>query len=165
MMIRPLGEEHRARIHELRHLSEERLQAKGLEQFTTGPRAPKAHAHLDELLDAGAFAGWLDDTGRLTAVVAVTEKGDPDFWTVTEDAETDVRYVGRFMSEPGTGDGDRLMKAVMADERAHGVRLLRLDCWATNDALHDYYRRHGWRHVRTMQVPGRFSGALFDYTL
>ncbi|MDO5698146.1 MAG: hypothetical protein Q4G51_09250 [Dermatophilus congolensis] len=165
MMIRPLGEEYRARVHELRDESEHRLSAKGLDQFTTGPRAAKAHEHLDALMDAQAFAGWLNDDGKLTAVVAVEDEGDPDFWTVTEAGEQDVRYVCRFMSEPGSGDGDRLMNAVMAAERASGTRLLRLDCWATNEGLHDYYRKHGWRHVRTMTVPGRYSGALFDCTL
>jgi hypothetical protein len=37
---------------------------------------------------------------------------------------------------------------------------LRLDAWTTNRRLHDYYRRRGFTHVRT--VGSRVSGACFQ---
>jgi len=37
---------------------------------------------------------------------------------------------------------------------------LRLDAWTTNPALHNYYRRRGFQHVRT--VASRISGACFQ---
>jgi hypothetical protein len=41
-------------------------------------------------------------------------------------------------------------------------RWLRLDAWKTNIALHGYYERHGFAHVRTVSLPHRGSGALFQ---
>jgi hypothetical protein len=40
--------------------------------------------------------------------------------------------------------------------------LIRLNCWSTNTRLHAYYIAHGFKHVRTADVPGRMSGALFQ---
>ncbi|MCX4387635.1 hypothetical protein OG777_11920 [Micromonospora peucetia] len=39
---------------------------------------------------------------------------------------------------------------------------LRLNAWKANAALHCYYLGQGFRHVRTVDVPGRNSGALFE---
>jgi hypothetical protein len=39
---------------------------------------------------------------------------------------------------------------------------LRLDAWRTNEALHAYYRKAGFQHVRTVEYPHRGSGALFQ---
>jgi ribosomal protein S18 acetylase RimI-like enzyme len=41
-----------------------------------------------------------------------------------------------------------------------GLTWLRLDAWTTNTQLHDYYRRFGFRHVRT--IASRVSGACFQ---
>ena len=45
---------------------------------------------------------------------------------------------------------------------ADGLRRLRLDCAKTNAALQGYYRSLGFRHVRTVDLPHRASGALFE---
>src|SRR6266498_1329911 len=46
-----------------------------------------------------------------------------------------------------------------ADE---GDTWLRVDAWTTNHQLQDYYRRHGFRHVRTVPLPHNPSGAVFQ---
>jgi hypothetical protein len=43
-----------------------------------------------------------------------------------------------------------------------GLDFVRWDAWRTNSRLQDYYRSIGARHVRTVDVAGRWSGALFE---
>lgn len=161
-MLVKLVRQHRARVHELRHLSETRLKEMGLKQFH-GPGAQRARGDLDRHLDAGEFYGWVvDDT--VEAVAAMTDVGDPMFWTVSEWNQPGVRYLCRFMSS-GNGHGEHLLAAVLQEEREHGVREIRLDCWKDNIRLHEYYLENGFEQVRIMDVPGRDSGALFRIIL
>lgn len=50
------------------------------------------------------------------------------------------------------------------DSRAaeEGAEWVRLDAWRTNTALHAYYLRHGFEHLRTVERAHRNSGALFQ---
>jgi GNAT superfamily N-acetyltransferase len=51
-----------------------------------------------------------------------------------------------------------------ASERAAsaGKRWLRLDAWRTNPRLQRYYANQGFQLVRTVELPHRHSGALFQ---
>lgn len=154
-----LDDAHRELVHRLRDEAEQWLAAKGTDQYR-GHRAPLAHASLDRLLDAGAFWGWEVD-GDVKAV-AVLDEADRDFWTAEEAAQR-ASYVGRLMvAEHGRDWGAQLIDALAVHEQERGQTALRLDCWRTNTELHNYYRRHGFRHVRTVEAPGRQSGALFE---
>lgn len=162
-MLRHLSETHRELVHQLRNEAEEWLASKGLDQYQRGPRAQLAHKDIDRLFDAGQFVGWFDG-GEPLAVVALTDP-DPDFWTVEEMAEPQG-YLSRFLvREHGCGHGDKLLDAVIHDQAARQRQWLRLDCWRTNTALHQYYLNHGFKHLRTETVPGRWSGALFQRPL
>ena len=39
---------------------------------------------------------------------------------------------------------------------------IRWDVWRTNQSLQDYYTRLGIKQLRATQVPGRFSGVLYE---
>lgn len=160
-MLVPLhGAEHRDLVHTLRGNAERWLAEKGLDQYQRGPRSAVAHQDIDRLFDQGEFVGLVQDD-RIAAVVAITDP-DPDFWTPAEMAEPQG-YISRFLvAEHGTGAGAALLDAVAAREAARGAQWLRLDCWRSNTGLHAYYLRHGFEHVRTMEVAGRNSGALFQ---
>ena len=117
---------------------------------------------------APAFAAgevWLLLDGDILAgTVTLGSRPDPDFWSVEERTAPAV-YLSKMVvhrAYSGGGLGDLLL--AWAGDRAHrdGVPLLRLDAWRTNVALHRYYLDRGWRQVRTMSVPGRGSGALFE---
>jgi hypothetical protein len=43
-----------------------------------------------------------------------------------------------------------------------GPRFIRVDCATGNGELHGYYKRLGFSHVRTVDLPHRRSGALFQ---
>ncbi|MFC0624748.1 GNAT family N-acetyltransferase [Kribbella deserti] len=158
-------EEHRELIHRLRNEAEEWVASKGLDQYTAGPNSKSefAHSDIDRLFDAGQFVG-IAPHDQVVAVVAVTEP-DADFWTPEEIAEPQG-YLSRFLvAEHGKHYGANLLSAVKTAEMRRGSRWLRLDVWRTNTALHAYYMRQGFKHVRTEVVPGRMSGALFQMDL
>ncbi|HYU83619.1 MAG TPA: GNAT family N-acetyltransferase [Kribbellaceae bacterium] len=68
-------------------------------------------------------------------------------------------------TEHGKGYGAAVVEAVAHEARQHRDKWLRLNCWSTNTRLHAYYVALGFRHVRTVDVPGRMSGALFKRDL
>jgi GNAT superfamily N-acetyltransferase len=157
-----LSERHRELLHVFRHQTEVWLAGKGEEQYN-GIRAPQAHAHIDRLLDDRCFWG-LADGDAVVAVGALTGP-DMDFWTPAE-VTTPASYLARFMvAEHGHDYGGQLLDALAELARENGRRHLRLDCWRTNHRLQRYYLDHGFRHVRTMEVVGRMSGALFEMDL
>lgn len=155
-----LSAEHRPLLHDLRSQAEAWLAGKDLEQYN-GVLAPKARAHIDSLLDQGEFFGLVRD-GQVRAVGALTGP-DMDFWT-PEEAATPAAYLARFMvADHGKQYGEVLLEALVQHLRTTTeIRLLRLDCWRTNTGLQRYYLRNGFRHIRTVEVPGRMSGALFE---
>jgi hypothetical protein len=56
----------------------------------------------------------------------------------------------------------RSLDAIALEARARGDQWVRLNCWTTNTLLHAYYEANGYEHIRTVDVPGRMSGALFQ---
>lgn len=108
------------------------------------------------VLDAGARVP--------AATIAVDGHADPEFWT-SADRPDDALYVhklavGRDYS--GQGLGEALLDWAALRAAVHGRPYLRLDCAKDNPRLQAYYRRVGFRHVRTVDLPHRASGALFE---
>lgn len=114
---------------------------------------------------------WDGDTPKatitLTAWPDVDQLWKPDvdpevLWRDADDP-ADALYVAKMMiplQYAGDGLGAEMLE--WAGGRAYdaGLMWLRLDAWTTNERLHDYYRRQGFRHVRT--VDSRVSGACFQ---
>lgn len=103
-----------------------------------------------------------DHHGILVATVSLSADPDPDFWTPDE-RQASALYMSKLASRK-SGAGAQVLKWVITQARDLGYEAVRLDAWATNYGLHNYYRRRGWRHLRTMNVPGRDSGALFEHS-
>jgi len=103
---------------------------------------------------------------RPTSTAAGLTEPD-DLWNDAERSEPQT-YIGRLLvasGEHGHGYGAAVVEAVASAAREHGDKWLRLNCWSTNTRLHDYYRALDFQHVRTVDVPGRMSGALFERDL
>lgn len=92
-----------------------------------------------------------------------TPERDPEALWYPEDDPADALYAAKMMI-PLARAGQRLGGELLdwASGRAYdaGLTWLRLDAWTTNTRLHDYYRRQGFQHVRT--VASRLSGACFQ---
>lgn len=116
---------------------------------------------------AGIVAGetWMVRDGASTvATITVNSYANPLLWTEEECAEP-ARYVHKMTvrrSHAGFGLG-RLLLDWAGDRAAQeDAKWLRLDAWTTNTALHRYYMRQGFQHVRTVIRPDYPSGALFQ---
>ncbi len=136
------------------------LRSKGVDQWQRPPRVDRLRADIER----GEVFLAEDGTGEPIATLTLTPDADPDFWTSADEPHAAL-YVHRLVTArrvAGHGLGAALLD--WAAQRAHrqGHRWLRLDAWRTNQGLLDYYRRLGWTHLRTVNKPGRFSGALFQ---
>lgn len=106
-------------------------------------------------------------TLALSAYVDFSELWKPDvdpeaLWLV-EDDPGDALYVSKMMTplaRSRDGLGAEMLGWAAGRAFSAGLQWLRLDAWTTNHRLHDYYRRQGFRHVRT--VASRVSGACFQ---
>lgn len=108
---------------------------------------------------------YLVSEGRApVATIAVSADGDPDFWTEAELAEPAV-YISKaavVRRRAGAGIGDLTLRWVIDRAATQGARWGRLDAWRTNTDLHAYYQQRGWDYLRTVELAGRKSGALFQ---
>ena len=96
--------------------------------------------------------------------IALDAHADADFWTPADDPATALYVHKLAVARPwsGGGLGDALLDWAGATTFAAGRPWLRLDCAKANRRLQDYYRGHGFRHLRTVDLPHRSSGALFQ---
>ncbi|MEQ4209889.1 GNAT family N-acetyltransferase [Actinopolymorpha sp. B9G3] len=162
MMLVKLDQTHRELVHRIRRHAEEWLSDKGTDQYRRGVDPDAVRCSIDHQVDTGAFVGWCVD-GEVVAVVALIEP-DTELWTPEEVKEPQT-YISRLLvaeNHHGKGHGAALLGAVAVQVRGRGDRWIRLNCWTTNTRLHAYYEAHGFEHVRTVDIPGRMSGALFQ---
>jgi GNAT superfamily N-acetyltransferase len=155
----------RAQPHELRVVLDLLAQAanwlhsRGIDQWPE--RFP------DERLEPCIAAGetWLAlSAGQPIATITMTRDADPEFWR-PEDAPEDALYAHKMAVArdwAGRNLGGRLLDWASSQAAAQDLRWLRLDCWKTNTGLQAYYRAQGFSHVRTVDLPHRRSGALFQ---
>jgi ribosomal protein S18 acetylase RimI-like enzyme len=120
---------------------------------------------IEPLIGEGAMY-LLDDrgTGVLAATVAVDGHADPEFWTPA-DRPGEALYVHKLAvsrTHSGQGLGEMLLDWAARRAAARGRRWLRLDCAKDNPRLQAFYGSAGFRHVRTVDLPHRASGALFE---
>jgi GNAT superfamily N-acetyltransferase len=127
---------------------------------------PDEQSQSDRLL-AGILGGetWMVRDGDSTvATITVNEYANPMLWTEAERAEP-ACYAHKMTvrrSHSGSGLGAQLLDWAGSRAAAAGAKWLRLDAWTTNTALHKYYIRQGFEHVRTVVRSDYPSGALFQ---
>jgi GNAT superfamily N-acetyltransferase len=143
------------------------LASKGLDQWQPGQaRVPTRTTTADSIARGTCYLAY-DRDGNLTGTIAIDDHADCEFWTPAEQAEPAL-YVHR-MIVPSAARGKEVGQVLLdwAAEFATntGKRWLRLDAWKTNSGLHRYYLARGFRHVRTVDLAHRGSGALFQRRL
>ena len=132
----------------------------GQREQAGGPRRASTAAAIDRGVCYLAY----DEADQLVGTITVDDWADPEFWTPGERAEPAL-YVHRMIvprDAAGTDIGGRLLDWAGDLAASAGRRWLRLDAWKGNTALHRYYERHGFTHVRTVDLWHRGSGSLFQ---
>jgi ribosomal protein S18 acetylase RimI-like enzyme len=137
------------------------LHGQGYDQWPDGSPS-LGPPRIGSQIDRGEF--WIVSEGRdPVAVIALSRLGDADFWSPAELAET-AFYVSKaavLRQAAGRGIGAMLLRWACDRAFAEGIPDIRLDVWKTNLGLQRYYRCQGWQYLRTVETPGRNSGALF----
>jgi GNAT superfamily N-acetyltransferase len=137
-----------------------RLHARGINQWP--PRFAVSKVLPD--IEAGRAYVVRDEQGAVVATAILSGHGDRDFWTPDELAEP-AYYVSKIATVDGySGLGSALLDWCGREAARRGGALLRLDAWRTNFDLQKYYLAQGFRHVRTVELSHRNSGALFERT-
>ncbi|MGW2544111.1 GNAT family N-acetyltransferase [Kitasatospora sp. NPDC001574] len=157
--VRVAGESDLDTIVELWGHAASWLRDRGTDQWQYPPRAER----IKENIAAGEC--WIvEDDGTPVATITVDEHADPDFWSPEEAADAAL-YVHRMVVRrdvSGLELGSALLDWAGARAAEQGKQWLRLDAWRGNGDLHAYYSNRAFTHVRTADVPGRGSGALFQ---
>jgi ribosomal protein S18 acetylase RimI-like enzyme len=147
------------------------LWSRGIQQWT----APDGNDPAFLARIRASFAGAIEAgecyvataDGELAGALIVDERADPEFWTANDEPASAL-YVHRMIAArtpAARGVGAALLEKAAAVALAKGRHRLRLDAWQTNTALHRYYERHGFTHLRTLPYTHRGSGALFERDL
>jgi ribosomal protein S18 acetylase RimI-like enzyme len=87
---------------------------------------------------------------------------DEDLWTVEDGPALYLYKLMVARRYAGNGLGTAVIEWAVDQAARHGYPWLRLDVWPSNPGIQDYYRGHGFEHVRTVNVPGRDTGALYQ---
>ncbi|MFG2848289.1 GNAT family N-acetyltransferase [Kitasatospora sp. NPDC048296] len=135
------------------------LAALGSDQWQFPPRRERL---LDSMSRGECFLALRD--GSPVGTLTVDEQADPEFWESGDEPEAAL-YVHRMAiarDVAGQAVGARMLDWAAARAAAAGKPRLRLDAWKTNPGLHRYYQGQGFTLVRTVDLPHRQSGALFE---
>lgn len=136
------------------------LRARGSDQWSTWETwQAKIHTALEDgnvwlLFDA------TDPVGTIT----LEYQGDRDFWDQAECAEPAAYLSKLAIRLDYAGHELGVVFTDWASDYAYrrGCKFVRLDAWKANEGLHAYYASRGWKHLRTVNTPGRNSGSLFQ---
>lgn len=165
LTIRRAGSRDLEAIKELQAESIAWLAAKGEDQWQPGkPRAPQDRpwSNLEASINLGTC--WVaEDGGKVVATITIDGYADPEFWSAEEADQ--ALYVHRMIvarSHAGQEIGPALLSWADYQAQTANRPYLRLDAWSTNKPLHRYYQALGFTHLRTMTLPHRGSGALFE---
>ena|SRR5437868_2193927 len=148
------------------------LYRKGVRQWPRGGFGPeRIEPLIDErvlyVLDdasGGGDGNGPDGETPPVATVALDGHADPEFWTRDDNpgAGLYVHKLAVARAWSGWGLGDLLLDWAGTAVASAGLRWLRLDCAKDNQGLQNYYQGKGFRHLRTVDLPHRASGALFQ---
>jgi GNAT superfamily N-acetyltransferase len=141
------------------------LSEQGTDQWQ--PSAMRTHPPAERTLAASIGRGevfLMREDDRVVGTLMLDDYADPDFWTADDDPGSAL-YVHRMIvtrEASGRDLGGAMLDWAAKQAARTGRAWLRLDAWRTNLALHRYYERHGFIRVRTVDLPHRGSGALYQ---
>lgn len=159
--LRPVHSEELPELLRMRTRAEQWLAGRGSDQFQNPQAQKRARQDIKRLLRDGRFVGLTSNGHDLLAVNALVEP-DLDFWGNGDDLAASWFMARGMVTSLGSGHMAELFDHLSSAAAGAGKTWLRFDCWRTNTALHDYYKTLGFHHVRTVNIPGRDSGALFQ---
>jgi GNAT superfamily N-acetyltransferase len=144
----------------LRFGAERRLRELGIQQWNDTARG------LERLWDYL----WRDevyvvrDGPSAVGCFSMTNTAERGFW-VGDPEIAQFLYLHTVIATPYRGIGAYIVAQALDEARARQLAGVRLDFWKGNDELRAVWERHGFTYLRTVDVPGRDSGALMERRL
>ncbi len=158
--VRRAGESDLPDVVMLLNEAAQRLHDNGIEQWGPGWMS---NERMAPPVRRGEVFLVRDHSSTPVATVMLTETPDADFWTPQEQTAKALYLAKLARTDAVSGVGTWLLRWSVDHAARQGYRCVRLDAWATNPALHEYYRLNGWTYLRTVDLPWRQSGALFEH--
>jgi GNAT superfamily N-acetyltransferase len=143
------------------------LRTKGTDQWAEPwPSRPARDERVRRDLAAGK-TWFVRDGDILAATVTVAEEAIPHVWSGSEaNLSQPAVYVHRLVTArdyAGLGLGAELVDwAGRSGQTRYGAKWIRIDVWATNEDLHQYYKRQWFVPCGSCADPAYPSGALFQ---
>ncbi|MYT32924.1 MULTISPECIES: GNAT family N-acetyltransferase [unclassified Streptomyces] len=135
------------------------LRSRGIDQW----QYPADTKNISRDIARGNVYVALDGASYL-GTVTVDGFADPEFW-LPGDAPAGALYAHRLVTRPtarGMALGAAMLDWASQEAKEAGKRWLRVDVWKTNADLCRYYEGRGFEKVRTVDLPHRSSGALYQ---
>lgn len=135
------------------------LHSRGIDQW----QYPANLEKISRDIERGSAHVVLDGADHL-GTITVDGSADPEFW-IPGDDPNDALYAHRVITRPavrGISLGSAMLDWASRQAEKAGKHWLRVDAWKTNAALGSYYESQGFERVRTVDLPHRRSGALFQ---
>lgn len=162
--VRPATQADTKSVAELWGLASHWLAKRGNDQWQYPPDQLKIRADIEAGNLFVVVRDFVRDPDPPLATITLDRWADPEFWQPGDDPDT-AMYVHRTIVHPslrGHQIGSALLDWASLRAAQAGKRWLRLDAWRTNPGLHAYYQAERFMHVRTVELPHRRSGALFQ---
>jgi GNAT superfamily N-acetyltransferase len=142
------------------------LRTKGTDQWAEPwPSEEGRNQRVMESLELGKTWVALADPDVPGATITIEETADPKVWTEWEASECAV-YVHRLVVSRHFASlklGAALLNwAAEQAARSYGAKLMRIDVWTTNHALHRYYERQGFTRAESCPDETYPSRARFE---
>ena len=157
MIIMPAEDADLPRLLKFRQDTSVWLSGQGIDQWAK----PFPAEHILASIRAGqVFMIKESASADAAATVTLDQEADERLWTPDERSQL-ARYVHKLTVDrqyAGTGLGARILDWAGHQAARAGAEWLRLDAWTTNPALHEYYLRQGFTHIRTSSDPAVVSG-------
>jgi GNAT superfamily N-acetyltransferase len=157
--VRPARADELDTVAELWDEASRWLGSRGIDQWQYPPRR-ETIAH-----NIAAGECWLvEEEGRVIGTITVDDCADEEFWRPEDDPD-DALYLHRMVTireVAGREIGSALLDWASRRAASLGKQWVRLDAWRSNRELQRYYMDRRFQYVRTMDLPHRRSGALFQ---
>lgn len=129
-----------------------------------GMDSQKPHIERTAKAIAAGECFLVEDEGIPVATVTVDGHAECEFWTKDELQEPAL-YVHRMAVRrdvAGPELGSTMLDWASLRAKGRGAKWLRLEAWRDHPDLCDHYASRGFTHLRTIEIPSPFSGALFQ---
>ncbi|GAB3980284.1 hypothetical protein GCM10029978_077930 [Actinoallomurus acanthiterrae] len=163
-IVRPATPDQQSTVLALLEDASRWLRAKGTDQWEKPWPSEEERAERVRLCIIAQRTWLVWGPAGAIATVSMDEEPDGRLWTPRERHERAfyIRRLAVRRDHAGQRLGAELLNWAGTRAALLGARWVRVDVWTTNRALHAYYLRQGFVHVRTKDLADYPSGALFQ---